>query len=444
MPVVLVRSRLVVALTAALAPFALAACDSPTDATRIDGGSFRALQSQVLTPTCATAGCHTTASHAGGLVLEAGASHAALIGVKPANSAARAEGLRQVVPGDPERSFLLHKVEMALEGAHSHGTANHGGPMPLTGGALTSGQVAFIRAWIAAGAPRDGLVADSALLRPADEVTVPFEPLAPPAEGLQLHLKPFTTAARGEREVFVYGTLPTTDTLFVRRFDVRMRPGSHHFLLYAQNATGLTPGAVRDLGGASFLEEMQNFTTRTFLIGTQTPEATVELPQGIVLPLPPRQGVDLNAHYANPTAAPRTGEAYVNLHTTPRRAGLRYARVINDAVTDFVLPARQRTVVERTTRFSQPRSILMLMTHAHKLSESFRVYGVGGALDGQLIYESLSWDHPPIKIFQTPIAFAAGTGYRMVATYNNTTDRTVRFGFTSEDEMCILFGYYVR
>jgi hypothetical protein len=27
-------------------------------------------------------------------------------------------------------------------------------------------------------------------------------------------------------------------------------------------------------------------------------------------------------------------------------------------------------------------------------------------------------------------------------TYNNTTDRTVSFGLTSEDEMGIIFGYY--
>lgn len=424
----------------------LAACDSPADGPQADGGSFLALRTELLTPTCATSGCHNTVSRAGGLVLDDPFAYDALVNARPTNAVARREGYRLVKPGDPDHSFLLHKVEMGLESSHHHhgNTDGHGAAMPLAGAPLTRDQVAFLRTWIEAGAPRDEVVADAALLKPADEVMAPFTPLAPPAEGLQLRLNPFTTSPRSEREVFVYGRLNTTDSIFVRRFDVQMRPGSHHFILYTQNATGLTPGTVRDLAGATLLEEMLYFNTRTFLVGSQAPETTVELPEGVVMALPPGQGYDLNAHYTNPTAAPRTGEVYVNLHTTPRRAGLKYARAINDGVQDFVLPPGQRTTVERTTRFSQTRNVFMLTSHTHKLAESFRIYGVGGAYDGQLLYESTSWDHPLIKVFGAPLRFPAGTGYRMVATYNNTTNRTVRFGLTSEDEMCIVFGYYYR
>ncbi|HYE57603.1 MAG TPA: hypothetical protein VD948_03815, partial [Rhodothermales bacterium] len=410
-----------------------------------DGGSFLALQTRLFSTTCATAGCHNTVSRAGGLVLEEGAAYASLVNVRPQNTAAREAGYRLVKPGDPEHSFLLHKVEMGLESdGHSHGPDEHGAPMPYGNAPLTADQVRFIRQWIAAGAPRDRVVADTSLLRAAPEVLTPFEPLPPPAEGIQLRLNPFVTAPRGEREVFVYGKLNTADTVFVRRFDVRMRPGSHHFILYAQNAAGLTPGVVRDLGGLGLLEEMVHFNTRSFLVGSQTAENTVELPPDVVMPLPPGQGYDLNSHYVNHTAAPLTGEVYVNLHTTPRRPGLKYARVINDGVTDFVLPAGQRTTVSRTTRFNQTRRVFMLTSHTHKLGEAFKIYGVGGPLDGQLLYESTSWDHPLIKVFPTPLVFTAGTGYRMEVTYNNTTSRTVRFGLTSEDEMCIVFGYFYR
>ncbi len=113
-------------------------------------------------------------------------------------------------------------------------------------------------------------------------------------------------------------------------------------------------------------------------------------------------------------------------------------------MTDFVLPPGQRTTVTRTTRFSTSRNVFMLTSHAHKLLQSFRLYGVGGAYDGQLLYESFAWDHPLIKVFQTPLVFPANTGYRIEAVYNNTTTRTIRFGLTSEDEMCIVFGYYYR
>jgi hypothetical protein len=35
-----------------------------------------------------------------------------------------------------------------------------------------------------------------------------------------------------------------------------------------------------------------------------------------------------------------------------------------------------------------------------------------------------------------------GEGLTSEITYNNTTDRTIRFGLTSQDEMGIIFGYF--
>ena len=85
------------------ATLALAACDGSPDVPRVDGGSFLALQTQVFTPTCATAGCHVASSRAGNLVLDPGASYAALLDVRPTNTAARDGGFRHVRPRDPGR-----------------------------------------------------------------------------------------------------------------------------------------------------------------------------------------------------------------------------------------------------------------------------------------------------------------------------------------------------
>jgi hypothetical protein len=53
--------------------------------------------------------CHLLESAQGGLVLEAGESHAALVGV-PSTQAP----MPRVMPGDPARSYLVHK----LRGTH--------------------------------------------------------------------------------------------------------------------------------------------------------------------------------------------------------------------------------------------------------------------------------------------------------------------------------------
>jgi hypothetical protein len=94
---------------------------------------------------CAFGGCHSVASQQGGLVLVAGASHGALVGVR--SRLRPSETL--VVPGDASRSWLLTLV--AADDAARMGFAR----MPLAALPLTPNQVATIARWIDRGAPRE-------------------------------------------------------------------------------------------------------------------------------------------------------------------------------------------------------------------------------------------------------------------------------------------------
>jgi hypothetical protein len=93
----------------------------------------------------ACANCHTSVgrSPAGGLDL----SHAAAYG-QLVNTPTRAmPNAMRVVPGDPERSYLLR----TLEGA----AGIVGQRMPISGPYLTDAQIAMIKQWIVMGAPRN-------------------------------------------------------------------------------------------------------------------------------------------------------------------------------------------------------------------------------------------------------------------------------------------------
>ena len=91
--------------------------------------------------------CHG-AGNAGGMTLAAGAAYANLAGVPPSNGAALAAGLLRVAPGDPDRSFLLRKLEGTLG-------PDEGQPMPRVGSQLPPALIDLVRRWIAAGAPAD-------------------------------------------------------------------------------------------------------------------------------------------------------------------------------------------------------------------------------------------------------------------------------------------------
>lgn len=89
--------------------------------------------------------CHNaTLSRFNGLDLSSAVAHANLV-----NVASRGKpGAIRVIPGDPENSYLIHKLEGRAEIA--------GQRMPRgTGPFLTPGQMAILRRWIAQGAAND-------------------------------------------------------------------------------------------------------------------------------------------------------------------------------------------------------------------------------------------------------------------------------------------------
>ena len=91
----------------------------------------------VLTTNCT--GCHSGVAPSGGLDLSAGTTHGATVNV----NSTQAPALAQVVPGDPDASYLVDKIE---------GTQTVGARMPLNAAPLTATEMALVRAWISAGA----------------------------------------------------------------------------------------------------------------------------------------------------------------------------------------------------------------------------------------------------------------------------------------------------
>lgn len=94
----------------------------------------------------ACSGCHTATGRpaAAGLALVGTGAHGNLVGTRSTGKA----GAVRVVPGDPDNSYLIQKIEGR--------SGIVGERMPRTGGPyLTEGQVRIIRRWIELGALND-------------------------------------------------------------------------------------------------------------------------------------------------------------------------------------------------------------------------------------------------------------------------------------------------
>lgn len=424
---------------------------------QIDGNSsFGHIQNKIFDVSCAVAGCHSSVNDYSfpqhRLVLHSSESYENLVDAEPVNDNAIQDGLKRVVPHDPERSLLWHKLHCTS----GHHASDYGNMMPWGGAPLSKGQMEFIRQWIESGAPKEGRIdADHSLLDdgfPGCEPEEPFTPMeAPPAgTGYQVKIDSFEVSPGFEREIFVYKEVGNATPFFVNRIKMKMRPNSHHFLV--NTFTEDIPGdvlpevdVIRDLRHSSGSLIQGTITQMEYLLpvfGSQTPELDYEFPPGVALLMPAHHKLDVNLHYVNKGNVSIAGECAINLYKADSSAVLHKAVSLFLNFDNIQLPPGERTVIMKTFVLKESMNIFMLTSHTHKYGEIFQIRIEGGARDGEIIYTSMNWSHPEIKTYDSPITILPGEGLTMIVTYNNTSDHAVRAGFTSEDEMAIIYGYY--
>lgn len=415
--------------------------------------SFELIQSRIMTPSCAIPSCHASEADATfnehHLILKEGASYENLVDAAPINANALADGLLRVKPNDAEASLLLHKIHI-----EDHHASDYGNPMPLGLQKLSAGQVEYIRQWIDAGAPKNGFVADAALMDDVKKQEEEYVPLPPPPNGtgFQVNINPFTIAPNFEREIFIFKPVGNSLEVFVNRFEVKMRPNSHHLVVY-DFEVATPPAAVPDLNVIRDLRNPDNslniatlstMSYHTFIFGCQSPYMDYQFPPGVALRIPAGMKYDFNSHYANREPQSISGEVNMNFYTVDPGTVTQEAHTLYLSNTNIQLnPGEQKTIV-KTFVMSSSVSVLSVTSHTHELGNKFVIKIVGGPRNGEIIYTNTDWHHPPFVTFDPPIQLAVGQGLASEVTYKNTRNQMVGFGLTSMDEMGIIFGYFTE
>ena len=434
-----------------------------------ENAAYHDIQEYIFDKSCASSACHAAPQNSADLNLEYRLSYNDLVDVVPRNAAAADAGMKLVDPGNPDNSFLLTK----LIGPES---PNQGSRMPFGGGMIHAGKIDAIRKWIEAGAPETGKVAgigDLGVLRDPDET---FEPPAPPppGEGYQIHLPSFKIEPGTEREVY-YATQikdengnPIEGDIFINRVEIFYPSGSHHFIIYRLTEEGLANG-IQERGiipgiGVNPEDQFRELDTddpqvlgnfgvdRLFVVGTQTDETMYAFPEGVGLRMPGDTIYDLNSHYINLLGDETLiGETYVNIYTIPEE------EVEYEAVEIFV-SNRAINVPPGTTRVAKltwyvedelerrghdPDTelfVFLLTSHMHRHGELFEIFQKS---TGEMLHRSIAYDDAPISLFDPVLRLDGDDGLTFHCTHNNyDTNEPLEFGLTSEDEMCIIFGYY--
>ena len=420
--------------------------------------TFQIIQTQIFNTNCIS--CHqpgTSFARQSGLVLTEGSAFGNLVDVVPKNAAAVADGLVRVTSegGEfaPHKSFLWEKINAPEQNHFYQDHQNYGSLMPLGLDYLTNGQLAFIKQWMIAGAPASEAVANVTLLADTTRYMPPdFVALDPPQKGFQLHLGPYDVwpAELHDREFMYYQPYPTTEDIFVTRYEISITQNSHHFLLYnyPDGTTTPIPNVFRDVrnaqgvGNIVHLIQLGNLFPFQLFIGTQLPYLNYYFPPGVALRLPAGSGFDLNSHSVNRSGEPQQGEVYVNIHTVDPGEVQRAADYDFFGNFNISLPPNATTTLTYDGFFDEKRQIIQMWSHSHEHTLEFNIYRIGGEDDGERIYWTSDWEHPPFLGFDPPLTVNPGEGFRLVTTYDNWTNNKIEFGPLSSDEMQFVFFLY--
>jgi hypothetical protein len=275
----------------------------------------------------------------------------------------------------------------------------------------------------------------------------------PPADkGFQLHVGPTDYTNPGSQwvmqpgaettETFPVTTGNTTDVMYYFR-EYRMRPGSHHMILYANG--------MKRLGGSQNLSK-------------DNPENGVIAPEnaGIGMKLAAKTPVSVNLHYMNYTDKPILKEVWVNFwYRDPKDVTQPAIELFS--VTPMNVAPGTHVLIHSDCSITQPGRIITLYGHRHANNLRFAAWRTRGS-QKDLIFDDYDWLDPLILEYSStvkntppdpankvpggwsgPLDLMAGDKLSFECDIVNMTNSTFRGqNEAKNDEMCILVGDTVQ
>jgi hypothetical protein len=343
-------------------------------------------------------------------------------------------------------------------------------PMP-PGGAMAAADVQTFDTWLQAGA-QAGAATETACATPpkVPTSTGPGEgdgtkgPLTPKAGETcyEFNVHDSMTDANdktpydvgnGEHYEQFYFRAPWPDGSIATRYGNKIQNAQvvHHWLLFST--------AELDAEGSHKTSPLPtlNGVNAQLLAGWAVGGTNLAMPDDVGFELPPN-GTTLNAqwHFYNNTGTRQTDASSLQICTMPAGSRPHTAAIVWTGTEDLKgniwtggpgMPAHQESTFTGTCdplragmNASEPIHIVAFWPHMHQLGTSMQA--IVNHKDGtkEKIFDKPFDFNNQVHYFQ-PYDLAAGDTLTTNCTFNNTTDRGIPFGESSDSEMCYLFTF---
>jgi hypothetical protein len=242
--------------------------------------------------------------------------------------------------------------------------------------------------------------------------------------------------APGEEGYFcVYVTIPAD--VYVKSFRPLSPPGTHHSVLTRYTGASPADGTVRCGVGTN---------GQSMIYGSGVGAPDFEFPAGIGLHLTAGTRLLLNLHLYNATDVPLAGTSGALFQEATAAEIQHLAELVLAGPTiGLNVPtgtSTQTGTCQVNSITSEPIQVFALSQHMHKLGTHMRSTVRRGTTD--IMLQDIAYDFEQQEFHHTSslIELRPGDTLKTECTYNNTTGAAVRFGESSDDEMCFTDLFY--
>jgi hypothetical protein len=257
---------------------------------------------------------------------------------------------------------------------------------------------------------------------------------------LQASVGPIPLSAGEETTVCIVAPLGNTEDVVLDGFDMKLAPGSHHLIAYLTTAAAVsTPFACSPFTGVAFGADIP-------IAFANAEDVNFAFPKGVAMDIPANSNVKIEAHYINATTKAIQGHGEVTFHATPKASAPPYqaANFIAAGTVNISIPPNSSYSTGQL--FTSPPAgthMVLVTTHEHRLGTRAQVWS--SAKEGDLsnqVADDKDWASPAWRTLTPQIDFDGTNGLTYQCDWTNTTDKTITFGESALDEMCIIAGYY--
>ena len=243
--------------------------------------------------------------------------------------------------------------------------------------------------------------------------------------------------APGEEGYFcVYATIPRD--LYIKSFRPLGPPGTHHTVLTRYDGASPADGVTRCNVGT-------NGQSMIYGSGVGAPDFTFPATVGLELKAGTR--LLLNLHLYNATDQPLTGRSGTLFKEATKEEVPNLAELVLAGPTvGLTVPpgtSTQSGNCQLSNVASEPIQLFALSQHMHKLGTHVRST-ITRSGSPEIVLQDIPYDfeQQAFHLVEPFVQLLPGDTLRTECTFNNTTGQTVRFGDSSDDEMCFTDIFY--